>query len=87
MNDPYQKDIGEFGMFLRTINSIDEFFERKKPAFRDWYIREMTMACIEQGYGDHDGMLLALKQSEKQRYVRLRDGTATVEDRWPLARV
>ncbi len=44
MNDPYEKDIGEFGMLLRTINSIDEFFERKKPAFSDWYIREMTMA-------------------------------------------
>lgn len=69
-------------MFLRPINSIDGFFERKKPAFRDRYIHEMPMACIEQG----EGILLALKQSEKQRYVRLRDGTAMPEDRCPSAR-
>lgn len=81
MTDPYEQDIDSFGMFLRSITTLDDFFERKRPAFRDWYVREMTKAVIEQGYATEAGMLLALKQSEKQRFVRLRDGTATAEDR------
>ena len=84
MTDPYEQDIDSFHEFLQTIHSIDEFFERKKPAFRDWFAREMTEATIEQGYSTPEVMLLALKQEEKQRYVRLRDGTAAPEDVWPL---
>lgn len=81
MTDPYEQDIDQFGEFLR---SIDEFFARKKPAFRDWYVREMVDAALEQETLGSDHMLLALKQTEKQRFVRLRDGTAEPEDYWPI---
>lgn len=81
MNDPYENDIDAFHEFLKSIHSIDEFFERKRPAFRDWYVREMTMAVIEEGHVSEEHMLLGLKQQEKQRFVRLRDGTASAEDR------
>lgn len=86
MIDPYDQDIDSFHEFLKTIRSIDEFYERKKPAFRDWYVREMVGEFIEQGYSSAEQMLLALKQGEKQRYVRLRDGTASPEEIWPLPR-
>ena len=86
MTDPYEQDIDSFHAFLQTIHSIDEFYERKKPAFRDWFSREMINETIEQGFSTAEDTLLGLKQLEKQRYVRLRDGTAEPEDHWPLVR-
>ena len=86
MSDPYEQDIDGFHEFLKTIHSIDAFYERKKPAFRDWFVREMISEVIEQGYVEEGSMLLALKQGEKQRYVRLRNGTAAPEEMWPLPR-
>ena len=86
MSDPYEQDIDGFHEFLKTIHSIDAFYKRKKPAFRDWFVREMVGEVIEQGHVEEDSMLLALKQGEKQRYVRLRNGTAALEEMWPLPR-
>lgn len=84
MTDPYEQDIETFHAFLQTIHSIDEFFERKKPAFRDWFAREMINETVKQGFSTAEDTLLGLKQLEKQRYVRLRDGTAEPEEMWPL---
>ncbi len=81
MNDPYESDIDDFHEFLKSIHSIDEFFERKRPAFRDWWVKEMTLATIEQGHSSAEDMLFALKQGEKKRFVQIRDGTASAEDR------
>lgn len=74
MTDPYKQDIDQFHDFLKSIRSIDEFFARRKPSFRDWYTREMVSEIIEQGLISEEAMLLGLKQEEKQRFVRLRDG-------------
>lgn len=84
MTDPYEQDIDSFHDFLKTIRSIEEFYERKKPAFRDWFVRGMVGEVIEQGHSSAEDMLLALKQGEKQRYVRLRNGTAAPEEIWPM---
>ncbi len=86
MTDPYEQDTDTFHEFLQTIHSIDEFYEKKKPAFRDWFAREMVNEIVEQGHSTADDMLLGLKQLEKQRFVRLRDGIAEPEDEWPLPR-
>ena len=85
MTDPYEQDIDSFHAFLQSIHSINEFYERKKPAFRDWYAREMVNETVKRGLSTAENMLLGLKQHEKQRYVRLRDGTAKPEDHWPIS--
>ena len=73
MSDPYEQDIDAFGQFLRSITSIDEFFERRKPDFRDWYQREMVTSLLEQELMPEADILLGLKQTEKQRYVQMRN--------------
>jgi len=66
-------DIDELHEFLKSIRSIEEFFERKKPGFRDWYEREMSKRMVEEGHIAEEHMLLALKQGEKQRFVAERN--------------
>ena len=62
-------DIVELHQFLKSIQSIDEFFERKQPAFRDWYSREMAHRMVDDGHISAQAMLLGLKQEEKRRFL------------------
>ncbi|MEM9450281.1 MAG: hypothetical protein AAGA75_17330 [Cyanobacteria bacterium P01_E01_bin.6] len=66
-------DIDQLHEFLKSIRTIEEFFERKKPGFRDWYMREMSKRMVEEGHVAEEHMLLALKQGEKRCFVTERN--------------
>lgn len=62
-------DLDQLHNFLKRIRSIDEFFEQKKPGFRDWYSREMAHRMVDEGHISAEAILLGLKQEEKRLFI------------------
>ncbi|PWE54996.1 hypothetical protein DEM27_16195 [Metarhizobium album] len=58
--------------FLKSIESIDEFFERKEPHFNDAASKAIAIAMMEEGTTPED-MLGILKSEERQRFAAEQD--------------
>lgn len=71
----YYKDLDTLYDFLKSIDTIEEFFTRKEPCFTDETSRQYAQWSIDNG-GDADDILSALKSAERQRFAELQQQRA-----------
>jgi len=65
MMNPYQ-NLDTLYDFLKNIKTIEEFFARKEPDFRDADLHAFVKGCQHYGMKDAD-ILSSLKSNERQR--------------------
>lgn len=64
----HYKDLDTLYDFLKSITSIEEFFERKEPDFYDDAAREFAQWSLDHG-SDPESVLGALKASERASFA------------------
>lgn len=67
----HYKDLDTLYDFLKSITSIEEFFEKKEPDFGDNVSRNYAEWAISNG-DDPEHILSALKANERARYAEAR---------------
>lgn len=64
----HYQDLDTLYDFLKSITSIEEFFEKKEPDFGDDVSREFAQWSLDNG-SDPDSVLGALKANERARFA------------------